>query len=312
MFRNPRHARRSLRSAYTLTELLVVITISSVLIGTLLMAVQKARGAAYRAHCQNNLKQLALAAQHHHDAKGKFPNGYRQGPAWGISNGTSWEVELLPYLEQEQTQQLVYYTPYEQLIAGGKNSVTARVITFLVCPSDAVSNPVLSCNACGAYFAIGSYGGNAGRRSCSSDADTRDGMFFPGSRVRLRDVTDGGSSTILFGERSHDDRKFDDAALQSNSSYYPLASWGKWANFCYPAHHLLSTPVPINHQMPDSPGRTVLTQLMDRMTTIGSDHAGGANLAFVDGSVRFVNDQIPLITLQALSTRAGNEAVDVP
>jgi prepilin-type processing-associated H-X9-DG protein len=73
--------------------------------------------------------------------------------------------------------------------------------------------------------------------------------------------------------------------------------------------NMLSPPVPINYQMPPSGGQT---EMNNRMCAFGSGHPGGANFAFADGSVRFLSENIPVETLQALSTRAGGEVVSVP
>src|SRR5579859_1367786 len=107
--RSPRH-----RPAFTLIELLVVIAIIGILIGLLLPAVQKVREAANRIRCSNNLKQLALAAHHHHDAQGEFPNGLHtvESIDGRYANGTCWEVELLPYYEQENLKKKWDYTDF--------------------------------------------------------------------------------------------------------------------------------------------------------------------------------------------------------
>jgi prepilin-type processing-associated H-X9-DG protein len=124
-------------------------------------------------------------------------------------------------------------------------------------------------------------------------------------------VTDGTSNTFLFGERSHGDKEFDFTTWYSLPDYYPLRGWGKWGYFCDPSHHLLSTPVPINYQTPPWPSAGE-AQVRDRVSAFGSGHPGGANFALVDGSVRFLSEQIKLFTLQALSTRAGGEVVEPP
>ena len=82
------------RSGFTLVELLVVIAIIGVLVALLLPAVQAAREAARRMNCQNNMRQLGLGAHNYHDVIGVFPSA-------GISsNETSWNVHILPYIEQ--------------------------------------------------------------------------------------------------------------------------------------------------------------------------------------------------------------------
>jgi prepilin-type processing-associated H-X9-DG protein/prepilin-type N-terminal cleavage/methylation domain-containing protein len=307
MLVNHNYIRLPLRSGFTLIELFVVISIVTVVIGLLLSTMQRVREAANCMTCKNNLKQLALAAHNHHDVKGKFPCGFHLDSA-------CWESELLPYVEQQNLQ--------EQLLDSQGNGVggrgaSAQVIKLLVCPSDPLPEPVQKCAACGEFFGVGCYGGNAGRRSFSGDKETRDGIFFTDSKIRVRDVTDGASNTFLFGERSHRDKTFDRAALYYGSNFYPLQGLGKWANYCYPAHHLLGTVVPINYKTPpgpysiEAPGGGILPpEVGDRIDAFGSSHLGGANFAYVDGSVRFLSDQTNLATLQALSTRAGREMVD--
>jgi prepilin-type processing-associated H-X9-DG protein len=160
---------------------------------------------------------------------------------------------------------------------------------------------------------MSSYGGNGGRRSFHTEQATRDGIFFQDSGIRVADVIDGTSHTFLFGERSRVDPQFDAILPGSFSVWNPLADWTFWAAVYARSggslpHHMLSTPVLINYQMPPSGGQE---EIYKRLCAYGSSHPGGANFAFADGSVRFLSDQTPLNTLQALSTRAGEEIVDV-
>jgi prepilin-type processing-associated H-X9-DG protein len=116
---------------------------------------------------------------------------------------------------------------------------------------------------------------------------------------------------LLFGERFHYDPEFD--RLTYPSFPYPIGRWGASAAAYAVAgsliEHMLSTPVPINYLTPAT-GRDI--EIHNRLCAFGSAHTGGANFAFADASVRFLSEQINVASLQALSTRAGGEVIDVP
>src|SRR5690242_20849642 len=109
-----------LRNAFTLIELLVVIAIIGVLIGMLLPAVQKARAAALRVKCANNLKQLGLAMHNYIDTNECLPpNGNyiwdtTKSPA-GVTATNAWSglSRILPYVEQESLYRNINFSiPY--------------------------------------------------------------------------------------------------------------------------------------------------------------------------------------------------------
>ncbi len=319
------------RSGFTLIELLVVIAILTVMMGLLLPAVQKVRESAARSKCQNNLRQVALAAHNYHEAKKYLPPGIGH-PGW---NGryTSLFVELLPYLEQEPVYAgWNWSNPAANY--GGDGTPAATAIPTLVCPSSGIDqNPVhFGTLALG----ITTYGGNAGQKSFPKTRATNDGLFGYSSaasrnQVKLTDIADGTANTLMFGERVIGDGNLDsfqDAPLtpppspplQASTAY---STWGQppgpdaglgllligtmSINFGFP--ELYVPPVLPPGQKPppvDWSSRGLVA--WDRLSAYGSRHHGGANFAFADGSVKFVRADLSLTALVALSTRSGGES----
>jgi prepilin-type N-terminal cleavage/methylation domain-containing protein/prepilin-type processing-associated H-X9-DG protein len=326
--------KRIARKAFTLIELLVVIAIIAVLIGILLPAVQKVREAAARAQCQNNLKQIALAAHNFHSAYEYFPAGEVLtigdpvfdawiGP-WSGERYPSQMIPLLPYLEQNNLANLekAYYGSIL-----GPDAWSAQPIKVFVCPSDALPNPAVfvfqqpggNYYPQGIFYGLTSYGANAGTQLRPNGPPTpivKDGMFNFNTSVRLTDVTDGTANTLLFGEH--------DSGEPLWSAFYPpnqggpdflnFSIWSSGFNGCW---RIALTQ--INYRLPasvqTSPPPVFSPAWNDmynkRTYTYGSRHPGGCNMAFVDGSVHFVSQDLDLITLQSLSTKAGGEVIAV-
>jgi prepilin-type N-terminal cleavage/methylation domain-containing protein/prepilin-type processing-associated H-X9-DG protein len=180
-------ARRApARNGFTLVELLVVIAIIGVLVALLLPAIQAAREAARRGQCANNLKQLGLAAQNHHDAQKIFPTG---GWGWfwvgdadrGFKRDQpgGWIFNLLPYLEQAQMHKTAG-DGSRDTISAGQGAATLSIIkspvTMIRCPSRRVQI-ILPKNADGTFYsnncAVGTAPVVAGRSDYAINAGDR-------------------------------------------------------------------------------------------------------------------------------------------
>ncbi|MBX3426091.1 MAG: DUF1559 domain-containing protein [Pirellulales bacterium] len=327
------------RRGFTLVELLVVIAIIGVLVALLLPAIQAAREAARRTQCTNHLKQLGLAVQNHLSRGDMFPAGMTQTP--NPYRGKTFFVELLPYIEQQS----VYDRWDDTNLANNCNTPQAPAATeiaTMLCPSDSPAERVCQfTNSPGnsglqypGFYGVTSYAGNHGTRNYYPndliaptnvlDGDVNGIFFSTGAAsaptvnqkpVSLRAVTDGSSNTILLGERFNFDPLFDAKPETQRSSLliHQWALWGWQGGFKGLGHVTRSSRQPVNSTVATLQscvtGASYACQ-DDRLMGWGSGHPGGANLCFADGSTRFVSDSISLVTLAALSTRAGGEIVD--
>jgi prepilin-type N-terminal cleavage/methylation domain-containing protein/prepilin-type processing-associated H-X9-DG protein len=269
------------RPGFTLVELLVVIAIIAVLIGLLLPAVQKVREAASRSSCENNLKQLGIALHGYQTAQDRFP------PL--LQGAQSWIALILPDIEQQ----------------GAKANT---VIKILMCPSD----PRYGQTAPGA--ALTWY---AATRSLN---DNDDGVMQvqvgaakpPGCRVT--DIRDGTSNTIMVGEHPPG-ADLNWGWWDAADNFDTGASARRTTNFMYKTDPTTG-PCP----NPAVFGTVALPGNKCSFNSFWSNHPGGSNMLFADGSIRFITYPVgqtivtnpvgtQITLLEALVTRAGGETV---
>ncbi|AMV29242.1 Type II secretion system protein G precursor [Gemmata sp. SH-PL17] len=330
------------RRGFTLIELLVVIAIIAILIGLLLPAVQKVREAAARMKCQNNLKQLGLAIHTYHDANGKFPRNYRQvgGNAW---EATSAHVEILPYVEQDNLYKLFeaaradWGTTY--------NTLMNTKLSVFLCPSSPQA-PARGTNPAGWDGPGSNYGWSTGSSVETVWAGDRfNGIVSYQSDRKFGDVTDGLSNTLLASEllsgsnasgsagkypydffytnngvfNSVVDKNFPTAAelasigtvAQSSPSGMRSNNGTMWAWYSA-GQSTLTTAAPPNWQYPTAGGDCCPGGAHDwgyGIVPPRSMHTGGVNGLLGDGSVRFLNNSIDLVTFQLLGNRSDGKVM---
>ena len=328
------------RRGFTLVELLVVIAIIGTLIGLLLPAVQAAREAARRSSCQNNIRQLGVAAMTYHDALKKFPSGYTQdrinaaGVKWtsGSTSGFSFQGHsvfyfLLEFLEGGALfASMSSSVPLSNRSAVPGQKAAAAVPTF-ICPTDTFPEGNPHAFSATEYYGVTSYRANGGSRPFFATSSTNDGMFMCtgtqarratnaplGIQVRVSQVADGQSKTILFGEGAHRDINFNTFTAAGWNSGSTISTWSRWypaggdnglGNLLCGAFAPINYTTPFAHGEPGAPTSQAAWFVFQdqRLSAIGSLHPGGANVCMADGSVRFLSETLPQVTLSRMCTR---------
>ncbi len=308
--------QRASRAGFTVIELLAVLAIIGLLVSLILPAVMNAREAARRIGCENNLKQLGLAIQNYHDLHQAFPMGcvsaethnnpYRQ-------DGYGWAVSLLPYLEQPGL-----YTAMAEPFIPGANAPQGTPGVFLktfeatgkILPAGATVLPVFRCptsllqdHVTGSTipqvngYATSDYKGSSGFQDTGIFLEVADAIAKDSRVIAIRDVTDGPSNTIALGESAY---------------FINAASWPVWIGCSYKNESCLFKTVttsPINC--------FIKQKTFANMKTASSNdcafswHTGGANFAFVDGSVHFLSEEIDSAVYERLGSRNDGTPVSL-
>jgi prepilin-type N-terminal cleavage/methylation domain-containing protein len=324
--------RRQRRRGFTLIELLVVIAIIGVLVGLLLPAVQTAREAARRSSCQNNLKQIGLGLLNHESAKKAFPAGYSY-----FNNGGErcwgWATFILPYMEQlslyeqlDPENRKLHDVCVSAASAADKAALQTPIPGYR-CPSDITPNlNTLQGFGSSQPFAIATanYIGSAGNQVVSgSDATYPNGyaapykdfdcggIFFgivdrkasPAGRgplgVKVKDIVDGQSKTLLTGERCGRTTTGDRAAVWAGigraDDYGPA---GTCRTLGRPG--FIQNGDYVNRPDPQNASKG-----------FSSLHPGGCLYGYADGSVQWLSDAISTTNRTSVANRSDGKTYQV-
>jgi prepilin-type N-terminal cleavage/methylation domain-containing protein/prepilin-type processing-associated H-X9-DG protein len=305
------------KRGFTLVELLVVITIIGILIALLLPAVQAAREAARRMQCSNNLKQLGLACLNHEQHHGIFPDGGERywtdrtmsgaTPAIAPRQYWGWMYQILPYMEQESLWANPDLTIVQKPPIAGCFCPSRRPPQVFACTNMATGQPTTR--------AMTDYAGNAG---CDTTGDQGwanlgngkdgvivrrpDGSSARSSSVRMADITDGTSCTLLAGEKAFNAGRLGEVQPDDDDGY--ISGWDfdevRWGRF-----------QPLQDWNDSSPASAyTLDSFATLRGSFGSAHSGGFNAVLADGSVRSFSYNVASNVFQMLSSRNDGKTLD--
>lgn len=315
---------RSSHAGFTLVELLVVIAIIGILVGLLLPAVQAAREAARRMQCSNNLKQYGLATLNFESAHKAFPFGVSRKP-----HKRTLFVDLLPYMEQTNVANIYNFNTDALLApnvikfgttytspAGTKltweQAALAQEAACLRCPSDPSASTSVYWKADNSYRVRGNYVGSFGRYQvdATKPLDLYLGVFRDQTAAggkhtsphSFKDITDGSSNTLMFGEvllpvsDSVRDSRGDIFNNGGERFAFMTETTPNTSATDYP-HECGTGASQPNRNLPCLPSAAQGIYVAAR-----SQHTGGVSCGRVDGSVTFVSNNIDLNTWRAVGT----------
>lgn len=309
------------RRGVSLVELLVAIAIVAALVGLLLPAVQAARESARRSTCSSNLRQLGLAVLGYESATRRLPAGYVSDPGASPRDpdtgdrppGTGWGLLIADRLEEGHLA--AGYRPDRGMSHPDNRAIVAASPPVFRCPSDGgPRDPFVvrlrdgSPHPSACVLGRSSYVGNAGHHEPwnaphDSWEHRANGPLYRNSWLRLARVSDGMSQTVFLGEHSQ-------RISQKSWAGTVVGSW------CQPATTVsepdAAATLLLVHSGPAEGEDDVIHPPNDPLAHVCqmvADHPLGGNVAFGDGSVRFVSASIDHDTWAAISSVDGGETV---
>jgi prepilin-type processing-associated H-X9-DG protein len=315
-----------LRRAASLIELLVVVSILACVFALLLPAIQAARESARRLSCQNNLRQVGVALAGFESANDHFPMGgqarfdRRLSPA--VMYGLSWWVDVLPHLGEASVSRRLdrtgANTGWAYLNSNNGEVADGFGPEYWFCPASSVARFVRS----GDYrIAAPSYTGLSGatshddfpeirvNRCCRSEGEiSAGGVLIPNAVIRVGEVSDGLSKTIVVGEQSEYAYTDSGEPVQIGSSFVKgwlagtvgLGTPPNYLDWLAPSYNLASLRYGLNERRYDLPG---VYYDIGANNPLLSPHPGIVNMLFCDGSVHGVDDSAEVLVLKSQVTR---------
>ena len=337
----PLSAVRHPKTAFTLVELLVVITIIGILIALLLPAVQAAREAARRMQCQNNLKQVALGTLNYESTFQVLPAG---GLAVSSAFGSSWWVRILPYMEAQNVMEFYNYTNGGWIYSNtqARDALKNQAFPFMYCPSSTLPHFALgeetsqvahmggtALNIQSATYTgiSGAADGNATnifsakKTTCLKVTGwvSTGGCLLMHRCIPMCEVTDGTSNTMIVGEQSDwlSPAGTVDEAYWASANAQSMCEAGDCRSDC--THGFTMGPGsdsrtfnvttvyhPVNYKSTTGYG---IKGNCGPNSPIQAVHPSGANIALADGSMQFLSESLDITVLRCLATRNDGKAV---